>query len=296
VTSAAATTPASFGADRDWLLRFCPPHAARSLAALFEIEREVTGSLKSGLEHSVAHARLEWWSEELIRLAQGNPRHPATRTLASAAIERGVTPPDLTALAENVRVDLACVAFLSRSELDEHLANWGRSVFRAAALLESNAVSTIDSNVATTLETPGSNNSDRFSRATAERLAANAGSLVRELELLEHFSSHAIAGRIYVPLGDPPEPYAPWVARPLAESESLVLTFRREAIRRRLKEIASEIAPSELPTLRIPLLWMAFATTRDRGDSALLSPLRRTIAAWRGALALSRGRLPAALI
>lgn len=288
MTSGAATTPASFGADRDWLLRFCPPHAARSLAALFEIEREVTGSLKSGLEHSVAHARLEWWSEELVRLAQGNPRHPATRTLASAAIERGVTPPDLTALAENVRVDLACVAFLSRSELDEHLANWGRSVFRAAALLESNPI--------TTLETPGSIDSDRSNRATAERLAANAGSLVRELELLEHFSSHAIAGRIYVPLGDPPEPYAPWIARPLAESESLVLTFRREAIRRRLKEIASEIAPSELPALRIPLLWMAFATTRDRSDSALLSPLRRTIAAWRGALALSRGRLPAALI
>ena len=282
MTSASATAPASFGADRDWLLRFCPPHAARSLSALFEIEQEVSGSLKSGLEHSVAHARLEWWNEELIRLAQGSPRHPATRTLASVAIARGVTPPDLTALVEHVRVDLACVAFLSRKELDEHLANWGRSVFRAAALLDSNAVSTSEA--------------AHSNRATAERLTASAGLLVRELELLEHFSSHAIAGRIYVPLGDPPEPYVPWVAHPLAQSESLVLTFRREAIRRRLKEIASEIAPSERPALRIPLLWMAFATTRDRGDSALISPLRRTIAAWRGALALSRGRLPAALI
>lgn len=289
MTSAAATTPASFGADRDWLLRFCPPHVSRPLSALFEIEQEVSGSLKSGLEHSVAHARLEWWNEELIRLAQGSPRHPATRTLASVAIARGTTPPDLTALVEHVRVDLACVAFLSRNELDEHLANWGRSVFRAAALLDSNAVSTLESNAVPTSAAMHSN------RSTAERLAAGAGLLVRELELLDDFSSHAIAGRIYVPLGDPPEPYAPWVAHPLSESESLVLTFRREAIRRRLKEIASEITPSERPALRIPLLWMAFAATRDRSDSALLSPLRRTIAAWRGALALSRGRLPAAL-
>jgi phytoene/squalene synthetase len=281
VTDLVGTTTPSYGADRDWLLRFCPPESTRALTALFEVENEVMGSLKRGLEHSVAHARLEWWHDELTRLAQGAPRHPATRTLASAAFERGTTPPDLTGLVEHLRVDLACVAFLSRSELDEHLQSWGRSIFRAAALLESDRRSLGDSADA--------------DRPVAERLAANAGSLVRELELLRDFSSHAVAGRIYVPLGDPPEPHAPWTARPLGEKECKALTSRRETISRQLKQLAAETSPAARPTLRIPMLWMAFALAQHRSDSALLSPLRRTIAAWRGSLALSRGRLPTEL-
>lgn len=278
MTDGAEMTPASFGADRDWLLRFCPPESARALNALFEIEREVAGSLKPGLEHSVAHARLEWWNEELTRLAQGSPRHPATRELASNAIGRGTTPPDLTSLITHVRVDLACVAFLSRSELDEHFDAWGTSVFRAASQLDQ-TLSTLEQRSVT-------------ARAASERLAASAGKLIRELELLRDFSSHAIRGRIYVPLGDPPEPHGRWATRPLGEGEAAALTRRREAIRRQLKNIAAEISPAERPALRVPMLWMSFVAAETQGTSALLSPLRRTIAAWRGAFALSRGRLP----
>ncbi len=278
MTDGAGMTPASFGADRDWLLRFCPPESARALNALFEVEREVAGSLKPGLEHSVAHARLEWWNEELTRLSQGSPRHPATRVLASTAIERGTTPPDLSSLVTHVQVDLACVAFLSRSELDEHLDTWGTSVFRAASQLDQRA---------STLEKKSAS-----ARAYSERLAAASGKLVRELELLRDFSSHAISGRIYVPLGDPPEPHARWAERPLGQIEAAAIANRREAIRRQLKNIAADTPPSERPALRVSMLWMSFVASEDRGASALLSPMRRTISAWRGAFALSRGRLP----
>jgi hypothetical protein len=278
VTEVTGMTTASFGADRDWLLRFCPSESLRSLNALFEVEREVTGSLKPGLEHSVAHARLEWWSDELSRLAQGSPRHPATRVLASMAIEGGTTPPDLTPLIEHVQVDLACVAFLSRAELDEHLESWGKSIFRAASQLDHSHSTPEFKSVST--------------RAASERLAAAAGKLVRELELLRDFSSHAVVGRIYVPLGDPPEPHSRWAARPLGESEASALSHRRETIRRQLKNIAADISSSDRPALRVPMLWMSFAASDDHGNPALLSPLRRTIAAWRGAFALSRGRLP----
>lgn len=281
MTDLVGTTTASYGADRDWLLRFCPPDSTRALNALFEVENEVMGSLKPGLEHSVAHARLEWWNDELTRLAQGSPRHPATRVLASSALEHNTTPPDLTTLVEHVRVDLACVAFLTRSELDEHLASWSRSIFRAAALLETDRRSL--------------GNGADTDRPSAERLVANAGTLVRELELLCDFSSHAVAGRIYVPLGDPPEPHAPWATRPLGEKETEALASRRQAISQHLKQLAAETTPSTRPMLRIPMLWMSFALARHRSDSALLSPLRRTIAAWRGSLALARGRLPTEL-
>ncbi|MBM4192547.1 MAG: hypothetical protein FJ196_05775 [Gammaproteobacteria bacterium] len=270
------TATASYGTDRDWLLSFCPSHLSKSLAALFEIEHQVVTSLRAGLDHAVAHTRLEWWSEELTRLSQGSPRHPLTRELASFAITRGVTPPDLTALIEHVRVDLACVAFFDQNELDLHFASWARSLFRTATLLEYDMTSPKE-------------------RAAAEKFAGDAGSLVRELELLRRFSEHAIAGRIYVPLGNPPSLHAPWSAQPLGENEVRTLDDRRQTLRRRLRVIAAEVAPQQRSALRVPLLWISFSMNSDRDDSALLAPLRRTIRAWCSAFTLSRGRLPSAL-
>jgi phytoene synthase len=282
VTFTSATTPASFGADRDWLLRFCPPGAATALAALFEIEQEISTSLKTGLEHAVAHTRLEWWAEELDRLARGIPRHPATRTLASSALERGATPPDLSAFIEQIRVDLACVAFLTREELDEYFGGWGRSIFRTAALIA------IDPTYLTPAHTEA--------RSAAERLASIAGPMVCEIERLRHFSRHARVGRIYVPLGDPPTPHAPWVALPLGEDERRALQSRRDVLCDALRQCASDTEPSSRPALRVPLLWMSIAMAPDRDEDAILAPVRRTISTWRDALAVSRGKLPSALI
>lgn len=273
MTDASAESTRSWGDDRDWLLRFSPPGCAAALDALFEIEHEVTTSLRADLEHEVAHVRLAWWNEELARLVAGEARHPATRRLTEEATRRHASPPDLRPLIEHVRVDLARVAFLSRAELDSHLSTWGSSLFRTAALLD-DGPSTVES------------------RAEAERLAARAGGIVRELELLREFSRHAIAGRIYLPLGDPPEPHGRWTTQPLGESERALLAQRRVTLIGTLRALAADTAPAHRPHLRIALLWMSFASAPARHPTARLAPLRRTIGTWRSALALSRGRLP----
>lgn len=272
---AAAAAP-SYGDDRDWLLRFAPAAQGPALAALFTVEREVLESLRPDLEHQVAHVRLEWWQDELVRLAQGIPRHPATRALAAASRSRGATPADLAGLVEHVRVDLASVAFLSRAELDEHLGNWGYSVFREAALSHPDLGGAAPA------------------RAAAERLCAGAGRAVRELELLAEFSRHAHAGRIYVPLAEP-ETHARWLARPLDPLETSMLRQRRAELCETLRLQARSIDPMHLPPLRVPLLWMSFAAQTGVPQRAPSSPLRRTMSAWRAALAISRGRLPSAL-
>lgn len=265
----------SYGADRDWLLRFCPPEQAAALAALFAIESEVLASLRVGLEHQVAHVRLEWWHEELTRLAESKPRHPATIALAEAAAARALSPPDLRSLIEYVRVDLACVAFLTQTELDEHLRQWSSSIFREAT--RSHATPDHDSR-------PGA----------AEQLATRAGPLVRELELLADFSSHARAGRLYRPLGDPPGPHSRWQQQPLGRDEQDELNARCLAIAAELSAQAQDVEPDLRPALRTPLLWMGFAVTavhRPQPSSAL----RRTISSWRDAMAIARGGLPASL-
>jgi phytoene/squalene synthetase len=266
----------SYGDDRDWLLRFAPAAQGPALAALFAVEQQVLESLRPDLEHQVAHVRLEWWQDELVRLAQGIPRHPATRTLAAASRSRGATPADLAGLVEHVRVDLASVAFLSRGELDEHLGNWGSSVFREAALSHPDVA----------VATPA--------RAAAERLCASTGRAVRELELLAEFSRHARAGRVYVPLEEP-QAHARWLARPLDPLETSMLRQRRAELCETLRLQARSIDPTHLPALRVPLLWMSFAAQASVPHRASRSPLRRTMSAWRAALAISRGRLPTAL-
>lgn len=268
----------SHGADRDWLLRFAPVEQVATLRALFTIESEINDSLRPGTAHEVAHARLAWWQEELERLACASPRHPATRLLATEALARSTSPPDLRPLVEHVQIALASVAFLSRAELDEFLALWSVSVFRAAT---------------------------GHAAAEAERLASSAGPRVREVELLSDFSRHARAGRVYTPLGDPPQDHAPWSALPLAVAQRRVLIERRTALVHELRDAAARVPEGLRPALRAPLLWISFAVDRALRDPAdfsgglvdelrprRLEPWRRTMLAWRAALAISRGRLP----
>jgi len=272
----------SLGADRDWLLRFAPVEQAPALAALFTIEAEINDSVCAGLSHEVAHARLGWWQEELGRLAEANPRHPAARALAVHARANSLSPPDLRALIDHAQVTLATVAFLSRAELDEHLGHWAGSVFRAAT---------------------GSTSPE------GERLAASAGPCVRELELLSDFTRHAHAGRIYVPLGDPPQDHAPWSTVPLPPEQHAALVARRAELVAALRDAAAQLPTALRPSLRTPLLWMTFAVDRatrwptdfasaraEARDTRRLEPWRRTMLAWRAALAISRERLPNQLI
>jgi phytoene/squalene synthetase len=259
----------SYGPDRDWLIRFCPPEQAAALTALFTVEREVSASLRGELEHQVAHARLEWWLEELTRLVEGAARHPATRALAAAASTQRRSPPDLRSLVEHVRVDLAGVAFLSREELDQHLHAWGNSVFREVAL------------------------GAGAPPAMAEQLSSRAGAPVRELELLAEFSRHARAGRIYRPLGEPAEPHARWQADPLGVAEIADLEARRRSLAQQICDAASATTSASRPSLRVPLLWMGYAI--ERIGRAHPSALRRTLDSWRSAVTLSRGNLPRTL-
>jgi len=274
----------SFGLDRNWLLRFCAPEQSAALTALFTVEQEVLASLRGELEHQVAHARLEWWHDELTQLAAGASRHPATRALARAAAQQHRSPPDLRSLTEHVRVDLAGVAFLTRDELDQHLRAWGNSVFREAAL--------------------GAN----VPAAIAEQLANRAGSLVRELELLAEFSRHARAGRIYRPFSDPAESHVRWQADPLGGAERADIAAREQFLLQQICDTATATTAAARPALRVPLLWMNYAversqrerpkgenSTSDDSKQSVRTALQRALSSWRSALALSRGELPRAL-
>jgi len=266
---------------REFVLRFAPAGQRATLDALFEIEREVAAAASDGLDHSVAHAKLGWWDEELARLAQGDPRHPATRRAAAAAFESGRTPPDLRRLVEVARIDLARVAFLDRSELDRYLDDWATALFRPLAL---NALGAVDARTGAT-----------------ERFAAVAGPAVREIELLSAVTAHARAGRVFIPLGDPPRAYERWISEPLASAESAELRDRVTALRAVICDAAQSLPVETREPLAAALVWASLALRTARLTEKALpqrlamnrtEPLRRTIAAWQAAVSACRGHLP----
>ena len=258
--------------SRELVLRFSPPADRPRLQALFDIEHEIATSLRPDLDHNVAHTRLEWWSEEFLRLRQASPRHPSTRALAEASLTAGLSLPDLRGLAEATRIDLATVAFLTQAELDDYLALWADSVFASL----------------------GQPASDR---------ARALGRVIREIELLADWPQHAHRGRLYRALGDPPEAHASWVCHPLGEQEYRQLGSRLHALASEVQELASLCLIDELPTQAPALLWASLAhgtairLHRRLPDFSItrFEPLSRTMRAWRVAVSLSRGRLPSAL-
>jgi phytoene synthase len=269
---------------REFVLRYAPEGLRPGVEALFTVERELAATARDGLDHAVAHARLDWWDEELERLAAASPRHPATRALAAAAAAAGRSPPDLRPLVEATRIEVARVAFLERAELDTYLGHWGDSVFRALNLAPLGG--------------------DDARLPAAERFAAQSGPALREIELLAAVTRHSLAGRVFVPLGDPPAPHAPWTREPLGSDEAERLRSRLAELRGTLQRAAVALPAEARPPLAAALAWARLALRTAAACEAALpgipqptrfEPLRRNLLAWRAALAAARGRLPAGL-
>lgn len=267
--------------EREILWRFAPQQQRSWLSALFGIEQQLEESLRSDLEHSVAHTRLHWWQEELHRLLDNTPRHPLTQTVSAIAQQRGVSPPDLRPLADCVAIDLASLAFETRADLDSYLRGWSSSFFLPATRLD----------------------------PAHEPVAAAWGAAVRELELLSDFSRHAWQGRVYWTLGHEPSAADPWRARPLGPEQTSALRERLRTLTDTVRGYCrlSDDRPArstEANGANLARLWSAITLLRaKRACQALpkayretrFAPLTLTLQVWWSAVAIQRGKQPTIL-
>lgn len=118
-----------------WL--YSPSSQQPVFAKLCEIESEIAGSLRPGIDHHVAHARLQWWREECERCAQGRPVHPLTRELVKAygAVPAGRPSPlaGISGFVDTAVWDLAGATFETRKELTAYCDRWAAAMFETAA-------------------------------------------------------------------------------------------------------------------------------------------------------------------
>lgn len=255
---------------------FADPAGRPVLETLCQVEAEVRQSLDPRLEHTVAHARLDWWREELERTIQGAPLHPLTRRLVSflrpAALGR------LGGLIETTAWDLAQASFPTRRELSAYCTHRALAVELAAA--------------------------HALSQRELQPWRA-IGAALCEIELLAALDEEARQGRLRLPLdelesaGVHAEQLA---APPWPEALVALLASRHELLRAQLRELGS--VDRELqPGLRGLLVWMKLAWTLSlRAQAALpgalharrLDALSDTWTAWQAARAALARRYEAA--
>ncbi|HEY6451492.1 MAG TPA: hypothetical protein VIX87_02715 [Steroidobacteraceae bacterium] len=101
---ARATPPMPAPGSAPYFALLYAPHRLRAaLARLLGLADEIGVGAARGLDHAVAHARLEWWRYEAAQYALGQAQHPWLRA-ADAGDEARL---DLLALVEAAALDLA---------------------------------------------------------------------------------------------------------------------------------------------------------------------------------------------
>ena len=250
------------------------------LAPLFGIESEINAALQPGLEHSVAHARMTWWTEEAQRLRDGHALHPLTRALlaqrppppGSITVTAG-SGPDVSGLVDVASWDLACATFETGRDLAGYCDRWACAVTRLAA----------------TWAVPD------LSTASAEA-GHSLGVALCELDMLMTLRQSARRGRLRVPLdeltalGVAPDALAqsPW---PAALSQRL--RERHRQLRGALTASCAQLrAGDQRVELRGLLVWAALMQQHSRrAEHALPRDWRRgrwdgvgdALRAWRAA-------------
>jgi phytoene synthase len=213
-----------------------------ALTSLSAIEQEIGASARTGLDHAVSHARLDWWREECDRTARGRPSHPLTRKVVAVFAPIGAGPLDgLGGLVANAAWDLSRATFDTRGELTAYCERWSAAVIAPLVRLA----------VPDLLPT--------HTRAI--------GVSLQEIELLLALAADARAGRLRVPLeeledaGLAPEVLArpPWPAG-LAD----LLRARHRELRVALGGALEAFAPSSRKPLRGLIVWAALACTASR--------------------------------
>jgi phytoene synthase len=280
-------TPESHSA-RYFALLYSPAPQRLVLEALFGIEHEIFASLRPGLDHHVAHSRLQWWREECERAAVGRPVHPLTRALVDAV--NGLHPlPQLAGLCGLVDVavwDLAGATFETRRELTAYCERWSAAMIEPLTLAPRKAA-----------DAPVSSD-------TRITNWSSLGAAMREIEMLSHLAREAHYGRLRVPLDELESAKAdpgvlakpPW---PAAVVE--LLRARHESLRDEITGALGEVDRAQQPGLRGLLVWAALARrSSERTERALPDRLHLgrfdavadTWFAWRIARRATIGTLP----
>jgi 15-cis-phytoene synthase len=258
-----------------WL--YSVPAQQKALESLFGIEREVYESLRPGVDHHVAHSRLQWWREECERAADRKPVHPLMRELV-AALDEPSRLAGLTGFVDTAIWDLASATFETRKELAAYCERW------AAAIIQPLVLPAADQTSGTSLDW------------------RVFGATLREIEMLANLASDARHGRVRVPLdelqGAGIDP-AVLAKTPWSDAVTGLLRARYDQLAVELSRSTSGLTPEAQLRHRGLLVWGALSQRMARSAygslpgtllPARMGAITDSWAAWASARKATLGR------
>jgi hypothetical protein len=126
----ALPSPAN-GSPRYFALLYTPSALRPVLGTLLALADEISAGGARGLDHAVAHVRLDWWRGEAERYARGEPQHPWLRALLAQHAPSSRL--DLECLVHAAALDLATQTLSAASGAALAGAKVQRAVFELAA-------------------------------------------------------------------------------------------------------------------------------------------------------------------
>jgi phytoene synthase len=266
------------GSPRQLALLFTTTGYRATIAALYALEAEFR-HIADSRSLEAAHARLEWWREELNLLAVGRPTHPLAKGLLSL---HGFGFADWPLLHEPLiaaEVDLARVTYRDWPELESYC-------FRAAGALQTVIAMVLAGG------RPLEDRERRYARLLGEGL--------RQAEMLRDLRLDASLGRSYAPLQIRGKAGVDPMSVAGDDADAAERTFAlnlRERVRARLASLEPILETPELRRTHRHGLVLAALNLRmiERLESESvpaaarfdLEPLARLWTAWRTAVRIA---------
>ncbi len=158
---------------------FLPPLQRQGIFALHALRLELAESVGKRFEPAVPQARIDWWQEELSRLAAGSPQHPVSHALTDAFAAKTIPQEQLDKLIAAARMDLDYDAYPGFTELSLYAHRSSATLYMLVA------------------DILGATRSETLDFAVDLGLAMQFFDL-----LLVKVREHARNGRIYIPMDE----------------------------------------------------------------------------------------------
>lgn len=161
-----------------YALLFLPVTQRQAAMALYAFWLELREIKDECTDPAVARMKLAWWSEELREMYAGRARHPAAKALAPIVQRHMLPRPEFSALLAGLERHIATPSYPTYHELREHGA-------RTRGRIESLAARIV-----------GHSDAELLTRA------ANLGSTLETIGILQNVAIDASRGRVLLPRDD----------------------------------------------------------------------------------------------
>ena len=258
------------GSDVYYSVLFLTPERRRATIALEAVRRELEDAVRDASDPAVVQSKLQWWRQELARLFEGRPEHPAAKALQPHLARYDIGAVHLGELLAGVEADAMQNRYLDWPNLRRH----GDQVAGVAGRLTARIAGQTH---ARTLE--------------FARLMALTEQLVHFIRNLGEDVRH---NRVYIPVDELQRfnvPAADLFNRRYAEGFKPLMTFQAERARATYKEALAALPDEDRRAQRSALIRGVlamrlldeveadgFQVLTQRTD---LTPLRKLWLAWK---------------